>query len=447
MGFCEGFLWGAASSAYQTEGSWDADGKGPGIWDTFCHTPGHIARGETGDTACDGYRRMEEDVALLRELGLTAYRFSISWPRIFPEGRGRVNEKGLAYYDRLVDLLLENKIAPFVTLYHWDLPECLEREGGWQNSRTADAFADYAALIARHFDGRVRHYITLNEPQCFLSLGYKEGIHAPGLRLDTHDLLDCARNILLAGGLAARALRENSTTPLQIGIASTGRLCYPTRDTAAGRFAAYRSSFAMTEDDWLFTHSWFLDAMVLGQYEPGAPAMLRNFLEQLLSTAWAVIRQPPDFLGVNVYHGTPVDKSGAAILKPPGFPRTALKWPVTPEVLYYGSRFLYDRYGLPLYITENGQSCNDRIFLDGQVHDPDRIDFLHRYLLSLRKAAEDEVPVLGYFHWSFTDNFEWHSGYDERMGLVYIDYQTGRRIPKDSARWYAQTARENGALL
>ncbi len=447
MGFREGFFWGAASSAYQTEGSWDADGKGPSIWDTFCHIPGHIARGETGDTACSGYRRMEEDVALLRELGLTAYRFSISWPRIFPEGRGYVNQKGLAYYDKLVDLLLENKITPFVTLYHWDLPESLEREGGWQNSRTAEAFAGYAALIARHFDGRVCHYITLNEPQCFLSLGYGEGIHAPGLRLNTRALLSCARNALVAGGLAARALRENSAAPLQIGVASTGRLCYPVQDTAAARTAAYRASFAMAENDWLFTHSWFLDAAVLGYYPPDAPAMLRNFAERLPSAAWTVIRQPLDFLGVNVYNGTPVDEAGNAVPKNPGFPRTALKWPVTPEIMHYGSQFLYDRYGLPLYITENGQSCNDRIFLDGRVHDPDRIDFLHRYLLSLRKAAEDEVPVFGYFHWSFTDNFEWHSGYDERMGLVYIDYPTGQRIPKDSAHWYAQTARENGALL
>ncbi len=447
MGFRKGFLWGAASSAYQTEGGWNADGKGPGIWDTFCHTPGHIARGETGDTACDGCRRMAEDVALLRELGFTAYRFSISWPRIFPEGRGYVNQKGLAYYDKLVDLLLENGIIPFVTLYHWDLPESLEREGGWQSGRTAEAFAEYAALIARHFDGRVRHYTTLNEPQCFLCLGYGEGIHAPGLRLDTTELLGCARNILLAGGLAARALRENSAAPLQIGISSTGRLCYPVRDTAPGRAAACRSTFALAENDWMFTHSWFLDAAILGHYQPEAPAILRNFAEGIPQAAWTMIRQLLDFLGVNVYHGTPVDETGTAVPKHPGFPRTALKWPVTPEVLYYGSRFLYDRYRLPLYITENGQSCNDRIFLDGQIHDPDRIDFLHRYLLSLRNAAEEGVPVLGYFHWSFTDNFEWHSGYDERMGLVYIDYPTGRRIPKDSARWYAQTVRENGALL
>lgn len=447
MGFSNRFIWGAASSSYQTEGSWNVDGKGPSIWDTFCHTPGHIAHGETGDVACDGYRRMKEDVAILKALGLSAYRFSVSWPRVLPDGQGRLNEQGLAYYDRLVDLLLKNEITPYLTLYHWDLPEALQQRGGWQNRHTAMAFAEYAAKIAKHFEGRVTHYITLNEPQCFVGLGYQDGIHAPGLKLDQEGILACVHNALLAGGLGARVLREASSTRLQIGLASTGRLCYPVKDTPRGRDAAYRASFAMPEHDWMFTHSWLLDAAVLGHYESDAPVALRTFADSLSSSDWEIIRQPLDFLGVNVYNGRPVDDTGADVQKYPGFPRTALKWPVTPDVMYYGAHWLYQRYGLPLYITENGQSCNDRIFLDGCVHDPDRIDFLHRYLSALKKAASDGIPIRGYFHWSFTDNFEWHSGYDERMGLVYIDYQTGRRILKDSALWYAKTVRENGAHL
>lgn len=447
MGFPNRFFWGAASSSYQTEGSWNIDGKGPSIWDTFCHTPGHIAHGETGDIACDGCRRMEEDVTILKTLGLSAYRFSVSWPRVLPQGRGRVNEKGLAYYDRLVDLLLENEITPFLTLYHWDLPETLQKEGGWQNRRTADAFAEYAAGIARHFDGRVFHYITLNEPQCFIELGHQKGVHAPGLKLDRGGILACVQNALLAGGLGARALRTYSTAQIQIGLASTGRICYPIKDTPQGRKAAYRASFRMEENDWLFTHSWLLDSAVLGQFPADAPAFLREFTDAISPADWEIIRQPLDFLGVNLYNGQPVDENGADMRKYPGFPRTALKWPVTPEAMYYGCHWLYQRYGLPLFITENGQSCNDRIFLDGCVHDPDRIDFLHQYLRALKFAAQDGLPILGYFHWSFTDNFEWHSGYDERMGLVYINYQTGRRILKDSALWYAKTVQGNGAHL
>lgn len=447
MGFSDRFLWGTASSAYQTEGSWNVDGKGPSIWDTFCHKQGTIAHEETGDTACDGYQKMEEDVAILKSLGVSAYRFSISWPRVLPNGTGPVNEKGLAYYDRLVDLLLKNEITPFITLYHWDLPEELQKKGGWQNRQTALAFADYAALIAKHFNGRVSHYITLNEPQCFVGLGYQQGIHAPGFKLDQDDLLVCVHNALLAGGLGARALRNASSSRLQIGLSSTGRLSYPIKDTRKGRTAAYRASFAMPETDWMFTHSWLLDAAILGHYDSDAPEFLHKFADALSPTDWDSIRQPLDFLGVNVYNGRPVDDSGSDVSKYPGYPRTSLKWPVTPDVMYYGCHWLYKRYGLPLYITENGQACNDRIFLDGCVHDADRIDFLHRYLLSLKNAVNDGVPVLGYFHWSLTDNFEWHSGYDERMGLIFIDYQTKRRIFKDSALWYAKTIRENGAHL
>jgi beta-glucosidase len=443
-GFSKGFIWGAASSAYQTEGAWDEDGKGLNIWDEFCRTEGVIQGDETGDIACDGYRRYGEDVGLIKEMNLSAYRFSVNWPRILPEGRGAVNEKGFAYYDALVDLLLKNGITPYLTLHHWELPLALHREGGWQNRDTAKAFGDFAELMARHFQGRVKNYITINEPQCIVSLGYAQGLHAPGLKLPLEGQLACMHNVLLAHGSAMQALRGSAD--VKAGFATTGRLCYPAEDTPENREAAKAETFRLYEDDWLFTHHWFSDAAVFGRYPNDAPPAMKRFAGSVPDADWGIIKQDMDFIGVNVYNGRAVDSTGIYVPAYPGFPRTAMKWQVTPKVMYYGPLWLYGRYSMPLFITENGQSCNDRIFLDGCVHDPDRIDFLHRYLMELKKAAE-EVPVLGYLHWSLTDNFEWHNGYSERFGLIYVDYPTQRRIPKDSARWFAETVKSNGENL
>lgn len=458
MPFQSDFFWGAGSAAYQIEGARTEDGKGASIWDEFCHTPGKIKNAETGDVAADAYHRPETDLALIQELGLSAYRFSVSWPRVLPEGLGRVNEKGLAYYDRLVDSLLDMGVTPFITLYHWDLPLALEREGGWENRDTAEAFTEYAALIARHFDERVKHYITLNEPQCFLGMGYGTGVHAPGRKLSEQALAQCIHHALLAHGGAVAAMRAAATSPLQIGLASTGKICYPVSCPDDGRSeksgdtalkAAYGATFSFKElpasehNDWTFSHAWLLDAAVFGRY-PEEIEPFRRINDALTAQDCSIITEPMDFIGLNAYSGTPVDSLGNRLVKPPGFPRTALKWPVTPECLYFGPKFLYERYKLPVIITENGQSCNDRIFLDGAVHDPDRIDFLTRYLRQLRRAADDGIPVKGYFHWSLTDNFEWHSGYDERFGLVYVDYETQRRIIKDSGYWYRDAIKNNG---
>lgn len=455
MPFQSDFLWGAGSAAYQVEGAWNEDGKGASIWDAFCHTPGHIRNGETGNIAADAYHRFETDLAIIKELGLTSYRFSISWPRILPEGRGSVNEKGLAYYDHIVDGLLAAGVTPFVTLYHWDLPLVLERQGGWENRATSEAFINYASLIARYFDGRVKHYITFNEPQCFLGLGYGSGIHAPGRRLTEEALVQCICNVLLANGGAIAAMREACTSSLEIGLASTGKICYPVFDAAkadnpecdtlSAQQAAYDATFAL-RDDWTFSHTWLLDAVVFGRF-PDDIAAFRMLGDSITESVLRIIREPMDFIGLNIYNGVPVDDCGHKVKKAPGFPRTALKWPVTPECMYYGPRFLYERYSLPLFITENGQSCNDRIFWDCAVHDADRIDFLARYLLQLRRAVEDGIPVNGYFHWSLTDNFEWHSGYDERFGLVYVDYETQTRIIKDSGYWYRDIIKNNGTKL
>ena len=447
--FPQDFLWGAATSAYQIEGGWNADGKGPSIWDHFCHTPGHIANGETGDVACDHYHRFREDVALMRELGLQAYRFSINWPRVLPEGTGTVNQAGLDFYRRLTDELLEAGITPFVTLYHWELPLALHRRGGWLNPETAKAFGELAEVVSRALGDRVRHYMTLNEPQCAAFLGYGTGSHAPGCQTDLVTQAAAAHHLLLAHGHAVQALRANAAEGAQVGIASTGGISYPSEDTPENRAAAYRATFRLRERA-LFSHAWFLDPAILGRYpaSDGLSPELGDFLSQVPPEDLALIRQPLDFLGLNLYNGDEVAPDGTRVPRATGAARTALHWSVSPQAMRYAVTFLHQRYGLPLYVTENGQSCDDRIFLDGQVHDPDRIDFTARYLMALRQAVEEGVPVRGYFHWSLMDNFEWNSGYGERFGLVYVDYaDSQRRIIKDSGRWYRQVIESNGASL
>ncbi|MEL7604207.1 MAG: family 1 glycosylhydrolase, partial [Bacillota bacterium] len=285
------------------------------------------------------------------------------------------------------------------------------------------------------------------QPQCVLLLGHTSGVNAPGLKLPVRGQLQCMHHMMIAHGLAVQALRSGSAEPLQVGIASTGKLCYPAQDTPENARRAYEVSFALRANDWMFNHSWCLDAAVLGQYPQDAPGFLQEFAQSVTAFDWHTIRQPLDFVGLNVYHGVPVDAQGSPVPFPAGYPRTAMEWPVTPEVMRYGPRWLSERYGLPVIVTENGQSCNDRIHLDGRVHDPERIDFLHRYLLELKKAIEDGVNVGGYFHWSLTDNFEWDHGYDPRFGLIHIDYPTLRRIPKDSAAWYGQVVQSNGENL
>lgn len=443
--FPENFLWGAATSAYQIEGSPTADGGGKSIWDRFCHIPGTIANGDTGDIACDSYRRPEEDLSLLKKLGARAYRFSVSWARVDPLGDGNWNEAGLRYYDRLVDGCLDAGILPYLTLYHWELPQALEDRGGWCNAHTAKAFGRYAEMIARHFQGRVRHYFTLNEPQCTMALGYGSGIHAPGKKLDRAGQFAVLKNQMLAHGYALRAIRAADSAAL-VGLASTGRLCYPETGSERDLAAARAATFAVSDEDWVFTHHFLLDPVVLGTFPECKGTAFEPLIAAVSPEEWTIIHAVPDFLGYNIYNGNAVRAEGASfayVPRYPGFPRTALKWPVTPEVLNYGPRFLHERYGLPGYITENGLSCNDKLFLDGAVHDPDRIDFLTRYLRCLAQGIEAGSNVRGYFHWSLLDNFEWHSGYSDRFGLVYMDYPALRRIPKDSFYWFRQVIAEN----
>ncbi|MCD8384766.1 MAG: beta-glucosidase [Clostridiales bacterium] len=444
--FPRDFVWGAATSAYQIEGGWNEDGKDPSVWDHFCHTPGHIHNGETGDIACDHYHRVSEDVALMKELGITSYRFSINWPRILPDGNGPINHTGLDFYSRLIDHLLEADIEPCVTLHHWELPLALHRRGGWLNPETAKAFSRLAEVVGKAFRGRVRRYLTLNEPQCITALGYGNGVHAPGNRTDPLTQAAVAHQLLLGHGYAVQALRSTAGT-VEVGVASTGSIVCPAEDTVENRAVACDATFRCGEN-WTFMHSWFLDPMVLGHYPEQRPPELDAFVQSVSPDELAQICQPLDFIAANIYSGDEIDAGGRLIPRPTGWPRTALRWSVSPKSLHYGPAFLYRRYHLPIYVSENGQSCNDRIFLDGQVHDPDRIDYLQRYLLALRDAIREGVPVMGYYHWSLMDNFEWQSGYDDRFGLIFVDYANKlRRIPKDSFYAYRQIIASNGGCL
>ena len=446
--FPSDFIWGVACASYQCEGGWDADGKGPNIWDDFCHRAGGstVKNNDSGDVACDSYHRYPEDIALMKQHNIRAYRFSINWARVMPDGDGPLNEAGLAYYDDLVNRLLENGIEPMITLYHWDLPSALQYRGGWLNREMVDIFARYAEVIAKRFKGRVKKYMTINEPQC-VALGYYSEGAAPGWRCPEEDVARVFHVLALAHSAAQRAIKAVDPEAL-VGLVPCGKLCYPAEDTPEGRQSAYRATFEMSQDDWkwAFNTNIILDSVILRRYDDSIPAPVRKFAATVPEGDWAQM-EAPDFIGINLYNGAMVDVEGREATLHRGFPRTAIKWPITPEVLHFAPLHLYRRYGLPVLITENGLSCNDIIFRDGKVHDPMRIDFLRRYLTGLSRAIEEGAPVMGYLQWSFLDNFEWASGYDERFGIIYVDYPTLRRIPKDSARWYAQVIATNGESL
>ncbi|HAN44004.1 MAG TPA: beta-glucosidase, partial [Ruminococcaceae bacterium] len=424
MGFKKDFVWGAASASYQVEGAAYDDGKGLSIWDEFCKQPDKIKDGCSGDIACDHYRRYKEDVKLMKQLGIKAYRFSTSWPRIIPEGCGKINEAGLDFYDRLVNELLENDIEPYVTLYHWDLPINLHYKGGWLNRDIADWFARYAAVVTERLSDRVKSFITFNEPQCFIGLGYCEGRHAPGLRCSGRDTFAMAHNAMLAHGKAVIAMRAVAKRNISIGYVSTGSMNYPLTNSAADIEAARKATFRLenSETRWTWNLPWFNDPVYLGEYPADGLKMYERFLPQIAQDDMKIISQPLEYIGLNIYNGKQVkaDANGGweLVERYDGFPKTALGWPVTPQSLYWGPKFIYERYSKPIFITENGLSCHDVISIDGKVHDPNRIDFLNRYLLELRNAADDGIDIAGYFQWSFTDNFEWHSGYGDRFGLV-----------------------------
>lgn len=449
MGFAKDFVWGAATSSYQIEGTGRDSGKGQNIWDVFTKEPGRVYEGHTGDIACDHYHRFREDVAYMKELGLKGYRFSIDWSRVLPEGTGKVNEKGIDFYNALIDELLEQGIEPYITLYHWELPYEIYKRGGWMNPEIVEWFGQYARLVAERFSDRVKYFFTLNEPQCFVGLGFLQGCHAPGVKAPLRDTFEMAHNALKAHGRAVQMLRAYGKQNVQIGYAPTSGMCYPEKETPKDIEAARKALFALPDDlsNWTWNVSWWSDPVILGKYPEEGMKKYEKYLPVITDEDMKLISQPIDFYGQNIYNGRCIrmgtDGRPEEVRRPAGFPKTATNWPVTPEELYWGPKFLYERYRKPIYITENGMACHDTVSQDGKVHDPNRIDFLARYLKNLKRAAE-EIDIRGYFQWSLMDNFEWDKGYAERFGIIYVDFETQERIWKDSAYWYRDLIHRNG---
>ncbi len=448
--FPRDFVWGAATAAYQIEGAWKEDGRGRSVWDDFCATPGKVQEGHSGKTACDHYHRHREDVRLMKDLGLHAYRFSLSWTRLFPSGRGKLHLKGLAFYDRLVDEMLAAGIRPFCTLFHWDYPTALFRQGGWLHADAPSWFADYASAVAGALGDRIGDWMTFNEPQCFIGLGHGDGMHAPGLKLPVRELLKATRHVQLAHGLAVSALRAGTRQAVRIGWAPVGVVHYPATAKPADIRAARRATDACQREH-VFNNTLWSDPVILGRVAPEARRAYGKLLPRYSESDLRTMAQPMDFYGLNIYQGTAVragrDGRARAVPFAPGHPRTAFQWNVTPPALRWGPRFTHERYGLPVFITENGLSNTDWVATDGKVHDPQRIDFTGKYLRELRRAMDDGVPVRGYFHWSLLDNFEWAEGYKQRFGLIHVDYETFQRTPKDSYHWYRNVIRTRGGAL
>ena len=359
-----------------------------------------------------------------------------------------MNQEGLNFYAELIDTLLENNIEPYITLYHWELPEALHQKGGWLNDEIVDWFGEYAALIAKNFGNRVKYFFTINEPQCFIGLGYLHGVHAPGYKCSVGETVRMSHNVLKAHGRAVQMIRQYASPDVKVGFAPTCGIPYPASDKAEDIEAAKKVMFGMPEDNnWTWNVSWWSDPVLLGHYPEEGLRRFSSYLPKITKDDMKLISEPIDMYGQNIYNGWEVKmgENGEPVSVPRymGFPTTACGWPITPECLYWGPKFLYERYQKPIYITENGISCNDVISLDGEVHDPNRIDFEERYLGQLQRAISDGADVRGYFYWSLMDNFEWAEGYTQRFGLVYVDYRTGERILKDSAKWYGKLIQES----
>ena len=419
------FVWGAATSAYQIEGAVDADGRGESIWDRFTAKPGTITDGSSGRVACDSYHRYADDVRLMRDLGLKGYRFSIAWPRVLPEGRGRPNEAGLDFYDRLVDDLLASGIEPFATLYHWDLPQPLEDRGGWPLRETAEAFAAYAEVVAARLGDRVRHWITQNEPWVIAWLGYGYGEHAPG-RTSEPDAVAAGHHVLLSHALATEALRRD-VPGAEVGITIDLIPMHPFSGSNADVDAA------LLED--AVRNRWFLDPVLRGEYPAEALELLGPMLPEGFRDDLPAIAAPLDFLGVNYYrrHVVRADaEKGRVVVQPDGAELTGMGWEVCPDALHGLLVDLHERYRVPpLHVTENGAAFPDAR-TNGRVDDPRRASYVERHLEAIAKAIDDGVPVAGYFVWSLLDNFEWAKGYSQRFGIVYVDFETLERVPKAS---------------
>jgi beta-glucosidase len=444
--FPEDFLWGAATAAYQIEGAAAEDGKGDSTWDEFCRRPGVIADGSSGAVACDHYHRLEGDLDLMQGLGLRGYRFSISWPRVQPLGAGPANERGLDFYDRLVDGLLKRGIKPNATLYHWDLPLALEELGGWANRDIAQRFGDYAALAAKRLGDRVALWATFNEPHVFVACGYQHGVFAPGRKEPQRTVRQIIHHVVLAHGLGIQALRAHAKPQAQLGIVLAPALVWPDRETPLHHAAA--------DAFWAEANDWWVEPMLKGHYPEAVRKRLAHKGEapSVQVGDMAIIQQPLDYLGVNGYFPARVEPDPSGELGYRQLPFSARNEPLSDfgwEVYAPAFRAMlvqfHRRYGKPLYITENGISVlQPKVGPDGAVHDDRRIDYLKKHLAAVHQARAAGADIRGYFHWSLMDNFEWSSGYTQRFGLIHVDYATQKRTLKDSAHWYRQAIADGG---
>jgi len=438
--FPEGFVWGSATAAFQIEGAARKDGRGESIWDRFCRTPGKVAGGHTGDVACDHYHLWKQDISLMKEMGMQAYRFSTAWPRVVPGGRGEMNKPGLDFYDRLVDGLLEAGIVPYTTLFHWDLPQSLEDEGGWLNRGTVDAFAAYAEAVVKRLGDRVANWMTHNEIPCFIGKGYGEGKHAPGLRLGRKELNQGYHHAFLTHGLAVRIVRQFARKDAEVGLVNNPDIVVPLMEAPeyeeAAKKAFIRKNAYLNEPIYKGAYAdWWLEEQ--GGDRP-----------EIRPGDMGIISSPTDFIGINIYSGAVAepsdDAAGYRILPfPAGYPHLALDWlKPLPQALYWSARHYKEVYGLgKSYISENGCACEDEKTPDGRVLDLDRVQWIRDHARQALRAADEGLGLAGFFQWSLLDNFEWSEGYFKRFGIVHVDYETQERTPKESAKLYREIVR------
>ncbi len=442
--FPEGFLWGSATASYQVEGAAKEGGRGPTVWDTFSHTPGKTANGDTGDVADDFYHRYAEDVKLMQDLGLKTCRFSMAWSRIFPTGSGAPNQAGLDFYSKLVDTLLAHGVEPYATMYHWDLPQPLQDKGGWENRDTAKLFGDYAGFVAGKLHDRLKHYMTTNEISTFTELGYGNGTHAPGLKVGPKRLAQLTHHAVLGHGMAVRAIRASAPNAM-VGLAENPRATVPVIESPEHIKAA---QIAMREEN-----AQYLGVILGGKYTDLYLKHLGADAPTFTAEELAIISSPLDFVGTNIYQPFYVraddsERGYANVPAPSSYPHMLSPWlTVGPEALYWGPKLVYDNWHpKAMFITENGCSSADVVAPDGHVYDTDRVMYFRNYLTQLHRAVTDGVPIKGYFLWSLLDNYEWADGYEKRFGITYVDFKTQKRTPKLSAMLYKQIIANNRVM-
>ncbi|QMV18366.1 beta-glucosidase [Granulicella sp. 5B5] len=440
--FPTGFLWGSATASYQVEGAVHEGGRGVSIWDTFSHTPGKTANGDTGDVADDFYHRYPQDIAMMKRMGLQTFRFSVAWPRIFPNGTGKPNQQGVDFYNKLVDTLLAAGIQPYCTLFHWDLPQVLQDKGGWESREVAHAFADYSGYTAGFLSDRVKNFMTMNEMRSFAMIGYRDGRHAPGLQIGRKRMAQLNHNVVYAHGLSVGAIRAHAKGPVKVGLADNLEAATPCIEIPEHIEAARKGMRELNAMYQTVIQEGRYTDHYLKTLGPDAPHFTQEELD--------IIKSPLDFVGINCYTAHYVraadnDAGFVSVPNPSSYPHMYSPWlTVGPEALYWGPKLSHELWGIKeIYITENGCSSADKIAEDGHIYDTDRVMYLRNYLTQLHRAVAEGVPVKGYFCWSLLDNYEWADGYDKRFGIVYVDFATQKRTPKLSAHFYESVIASN----